>query len=194
MPLLTPEFLANIPIFRGTTEAERAQLLQVMEREHYDVGQNVAVAGESSRGLHVVIEGSAVVVLEVYGYSNPMLDETTAPLVEHAEIARLDIGTTFGEVSFLDAGPHTATVRAITALELLTLSVDAFQELIEHENQAAFKLATNCAKMLAARLRRADQLIGELLLAQQDIHSRHRWFASHMGMHTSGSGGFRFGV
>ena len=185
MPMLTADFLANIPIFRGTTEAERGQLLQVMRREHFDAGACVVESGIESRGLHVIVEGAASVVLDVHGYRNPVVDEGPTPTLDHADIAKLEIGSVFGEVSFFHGGGHTATIVAVTDLEVLTMTVEEFQQLLAHDNLAAYKVAMNAAHILADRLRNADELIAELVLAQQEPIARSRWFGDHLGLHTS---------
>lgn len=180
MAMLTPDFLANIPIFRNTSEAERNQLLQTMVRERFAAQQDVVRSGETGRGLHVIVDGSAVVILDVYGFDNPLVAGETAHVVDHARLARLEIGSVFGEVSFFHGGAHSATVRAATDLELLTLRVDDYHELLRHQNLAAYKIAVNAAGILADRLRAADVLISDLVLAQSDSLARTRWFDDHM--------------
>lgn len=183
MPMLTADFLASIPIFRGTTEEERSQLMQAMVRETYSSGEEVVQAGKISRGLHLVLEGSAVVMLDVYGFENPMIENEAPRVVDHADVARLDIGSVFGEVSFFQGAEHSATVRATSKLELLTLPAAAYEEMLARGSKAAYKIAVNASRILAARLRNADKLIEELVLAQQDSLARSRWFQSHVGVH-----------
>lgn len=192
MPTLTPDFLANIPIFRGTTEQERSQLLQGMVAEKFAPGEAVIAAGDPNRGLHVITEGSAVVVLDVYGLENP-ITEADPQIVDHTEIAKLEIGSAFGEVSFFDGKEHTATVKAVTDLGVLTLPESVYREMVEHGNLAAFKIAANAAQILSERLRAADKAISELVLAQHDAFARSNWFSKHLELHsTFSSGGSRF--
>lgn len=192
MPTLTTDFLASIPIFRGTTEPERSQILQGMVREHFDAGQTVIESGETSRGLHVIVEGSAKVILEVHGFENPAIGNGPTPVVDRAKLAVLDIGSTFGEVSFFHGGPHSASVVAVTRLELLTLPVAAYEEMLRHQNLAAYKIALCAAQILAERLQSADKLIGELILAQHDAYTRSEWYQSRLDLLTESGAAARF--
>ncbi|MFO0946742.1 MAG: cyclic nucleotide-binding domain-containing protein [Planctomycetota bacterium] len=194
MPMLTADFLASIPIFQGMTEAERNQLLQVMVRETFAPGEEVVQSGKIGRGLHLVVEGSAVVLLDVYGYANPLVENEVPRVVDHADVARLEIGSVFGEISFFHPTEHSATVRATSKLELLTLSAAAYDEMLCRGNSAAYKIAVNASRILARRLRGADKLIEELVLAQQDSIARTRWFESHVGVHVGTTLSPRFEV
>lgn len=187
MPTLSADFLTNIPIFSGMTEQERSQLLQVMVREKFAAGEDIIRQGEKTRGLHIILEGSAEVILDVYGFENPIVDDGEAQVMDRTKIATIEIGATFGEVSFFRGGEHTATVRAKTDLELLTLPEVAYKELLDRDSIAALKLALNAAHILADRVQTADKLIGELVMAQHDSLARSSWFESHITLH-SGTG------
>ena len=192
MPTLSPDFLASIPIFRGMTDQERSQLLQLMKREHFDAEQTVYCTGEMSQGLHVILEGSAIVLLDVYGFANPFVEDGAAQMMDQTKISTLEIGTAFGELSFFSRGRHSATVRATSALELLTLPADDFQSLLARHNLAAYKLALNAAQILAERLRGADKMIGELVLASHDALARSAWYEGHASLHAGAQNGIQF--
>jgi CRP-like cAMP-binding protein len=192
MPTLSADFLASIPIFKGMSEQERNQILQVMIREKYEPGEDVIKPGDRAAGLHVVLEGTAEVVMDVYGFSNPMVEDGQAQVVDRTKIATLEIGATFGEVSFFSGGEHTAIVRATSTVELLTLPEDAYRELLSHESLAAYKLALNAAHILAERVRYADKLIGELVMAKHDSLARADWYATHSELYIGSGGAARF--
>jgi CRP-like cAMP-binding protein len=184
MSTLSPDFLANIRIFRGTTEEERGQLMQVMTHEEFAAGATIFASQDSDHALHVIVQGSAEVVLDVSGYENPLVEGGDAQVVDHTNISKLEIGSVFGETSFFHGGPHSATVKAVSTLETLKLSADKFREMIQHDNLAAYKIAMNAATILSERLRSADKLLGELILAQHDPLARSNWFSSHLELHT----------
>lgn len=192
MPTLSADFLANIPIFRGMTEQERNQLLQVMVRENFSTGEEVIKYGDQSRGLHIVLQGQAEVVMDVYGFENPIVDDGEAGVVDRTRIATLEIGSTFGEVSFFRGGEHTATVVARSDLELLTLPEAAYRELLEHQTIAAYKLALNAAHILADRVRSADRLIADLVMAQHDSLARSEWYQTRLELHSGVGENARF--
>lgn len=192
MPTLSADFLASIPLFQGMTEQERSQLVQVMKRESHQPDEKVIKPGDPTRGLHVVLEGEAVVVLDVHSFENPFVANGETHVMERASVAKLEIGSTFGEVSFFHGGEHTATVRATKRLELLTLPEESYKELLKVQSMAAYKLALNGAHILADRVRLADQLISELIRSQHDSLSRADWFETHMELHAGTGGEARF--
>jgi CRP-like cAMP-binding protein len=74
-------------------------------------------------------------------------------------VADLGPGETFGEMSFLDHGPATATVRATGRTRLLELSQDALEELCEDNPRLWGKLWRNVAVVLKERLVHANELL-----------------------------------
>lgn len=189
---ITTEFLAHVPLFRGMTEAERNQILQGMVAEEFRAGQTVVATGEESRGLHVIVEGTAKVLLEVHGFENPATGDGPTPVVDRAKLAVLDLGSTFGEVSFFHGGPHSATIIAVTDLEVFTLGVKVFEEMLRHQNLAAYKIALAAAQILADRLQAADRLIGDLVLAQHDGYTRSQWYQNRLDLFTEAAAEPRF--
>lgn len=84
--------------------------------EHLDLADGAAVLeeGRPSDSLFVIASGRAVVSIEGSSHANILGVLTRGALV--------------GEVSFLDLGPATATVRASGPLRLLRLRRAAFEE------------------------------------------------------------------
>lgn len=178
------EFLADLPIFRGTSDDERSQLLSIMKRETFAAGKNIIESAESTKALYIITEGSAAVILDVYSMQNPAISEAQE-VIEQTEVAQMEVGSIFGEVAFFHRGPATATVRAITKLETLALYCSDYQSLLKAGNLAAYKLAVNAAHILSERLRSADKLIEELVLAQHDSAVRSMWSRNHASVHSS---------
>jgi CRP-like cAMP-binding protein len=68
----------------------------------------------------------------------------------------LDAGAVFGEMSFFQPAPHSASVRAITDVEVMRLSREEFAALEKTSPCAARKMLINAVQILAERLRRMD--------------------------------------
>ncbi|MCB9779590.1 MAG: cyclic nucleotide-binding domain-containing protein [Alphaproteobacteria bacterium] len=71
------------------------------------------------------------------------------------EIGELGPGEWVGELSVLDPGPTTATVRAVTHTELRTLSADRLRRLRDEDPKLAAKLLRELSREMAHRLRRS---------------------------------------
>ena len=68
-----------------------------------------------------------------------------------------EAGAVIGEQAFLDGKPRSATLRAITDGEMLSVSLEAFQILAAHEPELAMLL--DLARTLSVKLRQANTFI-----------------------------------
>lgn len=87
-------------------------------REHYEPGQDVFHQGEVGDRLYLVLKGDVEVLRDEGGQSNVL--------------ARLGPGQWFGEMALLHQTMRNATVRCVTALDLLSLPREEFGVLATH--------------------------------------------------------------
>ena len=93
-------------------EKERRRLMERFEARKYLRGQTIIEQGRGSEGLFLIESGTAEVVRD------------------GRDIASLEEGEMFGEISLLLRSDATATVRAATNARVLLLSRALFNELI----------------------------------------------------------------
>lgn len=146
--------IEKIPILRGMSTSECQQLLEAAHTATYQPGEVVLAEDESSRNLWIVLEGTCEVV---------KVSEQTRRQVVLAELAPF---AHFGEMSFFHPAPHSASVRAKTAVKLLRLGRDDFDRLINGNCSSAYKLAYNTIGGLAERLRRATDSLADAATAE----------------------------
>jgi CRP-like cAMP-binding protein len=65
-------------------------------------------------------------------------------------------------MSFFHPAPHSASVRAKTAVALLRIGREEYDRLVDGQCAAAYKLAFNTIGGLAERLRRATDRLADL--------------------------------
>jgi CRP/FNR family cyclic AMP-dependent transcriptional regulator len=122
---MTPDNpLSEIPLFSRLDPDDRDALLASMTRTTLKAEEPVFWIGDPGDTLYVVVEGRV---------------EITAPdeRGNHLMLDTLGPGGVFGEISLLDGGPRSATVRAITDVTLLALTRDAFHAVLrEHPSVA----------------------------------------------------------
>lgn len=82
-----------------------------------------------------------------------ILSGVASVIKDGAEVARLGPGDHVGELSLLDGGPRSATVRAETDMDLLVLSKPAFNAVLDEVPTLAHKLLVS----MAERLRESEQ-------------------------------------
>lgn len=73
-------------------------------------------------------------------------------------IATLNEGDVFGEMSLLEPGPRSATIKAVTATECVVTSYDDFMSSIQDDPEQAIKFM----KTLVLRLRQMNEVMGQM--------------------------------
>jgi len=119
--------LAGLPLFAGLNSQELALLQARMERTQFPVNQTVFWRGERGEHLYVIESGRAAVTIPS--------DEG-----KHVTVDVLGPGQVFGEISMLDGGPRTATVRALEPLVLRSLAREQFQAFLRSSPSAAIHM------------------------------------------------------
>ena len=148
-----PSLLRKVSIFADLPDEIVRDLAGRMRPRTADAGSVIVSAEEPGDSLFVMASGKVKVVL--YG-------ETGREII----LSILRVGEFFGEMSLLDRQPRSANVVAIEKSELLTLDREAFQTHINQHPSTAMAILAEMSR----RLRRADEVIGNLALL--DVYAR----------------------
>jgi CRP-like cAMP-binding protein len=148
------ELLRSVSIFAELDAQSAAELERLAQIKEFDAGSVIASQEETGDALYVLVRGRVKVVL--YGDSGReiILNVFRSP------------GDFFGEMSLLDDEPRSATLVAAEASRLLVLSRADFRAHIQRHPRTALRVLTE----LSRRLRRADEVIGNLALL--DVYGR----------------------
>jgi len=150
------------PIFRDMTLDEREQVLGLLEHHSYAKGDVILREGNLNQILWIVVHGKC----EVF---------KTAGKGKERQLAVLEPGAVFGEMSFFEQAPHSASVRALTDVELMSLPRARYDALRETPSLAACKIASSLNTVLAQRLRRMDEWTCRLLERPEAANHREEW-------------------
>ena len=123
------DLLANIPLFAKLNPAELAELSGLLKEQKVENQQPVFWIGDEGADFYLVQVGRVAVC-----YPDELGHEIT--------IAVLAAGDFFGEISLLDGGPRTATVRADGDVQLLSLSRHDFLEFLKRNPSAGIHILT----------------------------------------------------
>ncbi|HEU5034572.1 MAG TPA: cyclic nucleotide-binding domain-containing protein [Mycobacteriales bacterium] len=124
--------LRGTELFRELSDKEIKTVARQMQVITHEAGEVITTEGRAGVGFHLVLSGTAVVDRE------------------DREPVRVHPGDYFGEISLLDGGPRTATVRAETDLETAVLAPwDFAPVLLEHPAMAVALLRGLCARLRA---------------------------------------------
>jgi CRP-like cAMP-binding protein len=102
-------------------------LLPHIRTRRVAAGEIVFRAGDPADALYVTAHGRLAVLPA--GHDDPAHDARP--------IATLEPGHAFGEMALLSGGPRTATIRTITAAELLEIRKDKFEDLLKQDSRLA---------------------------------------------------------
>jgi len=130
----TIDQLRQVPLFHGLKDGDLKKVLEAGKEVHHEAGKTVLEEDQSGVGFHLVQEGEAEV------------------LVGGAVVRSVGPGSYFGEMSVIDGGPRSATVRAKTDLVTFSLPAWTFQELLDKHPSMAKALLIE----LSARIRKID--------------------------------------
>jgi uncharacterized membrane protein len=146
------EVLRKIPLFAGLEGDERADLGGLLKTRQYQAQAPVFWIGEKGTEFYIVQDGAVTV-------SAP--DESG----KEVTLAKLGPGNFFGEISLLDGGPRTATIRAAGDTTLLCLTREQFHEFLRDHPSAAIHMLT----ILGQRQRETNEKLRGVRNANQAI-------------------------
>lgn len=138
-------FLGDSPLFLGLEDSEIARLVELARMHAFGDGKAIVEEGSMGDSLFLLYSGSiAVSTRDKSGSEIPL-----------ATLA--DRGAFFGEMSLVDPGPRSATVKAVGGKALLLeLTLEALEAFFEECSEARVVILRNIARVLARRLRDAN--------------------------------------
>ncbi len=136
--------LQKVPLFAGLNDSALGLLTSQAQVAEYATGELIVREGEPGNRLFL-IESGRVEILKRFGQPH------------QRQVALLESGDFFGEMSILESQPRAATVRALDFTRLLALSSGAFYHLYKAMPEQYSILILNLARDLSRRLRRLDE-------------------------------------
>ncbi len=112
--------LAQVDLLRSLPPEEMEDVLLCVQPARFAAGDIIFRRGEAGDALYLTVAGQVAVL------ANGQTDAA-----EPALLARLTEGQSFGEMALLTGEPRTATVTALTEVELLKIAREHFDELLD---------------------------------------------------------------
>lgn len=137
------EKLAKIPLFDGLSREALAMVAAVATDESFERGKRIFQYGEVGDKLYVIVEGKVRISREVSGMGEEAL-------------AVLGPGEVFGEMALLDETPRSADATAHESVRLISLTKEAFDDLLFLHKDLAYEVLWACVRMLSSRLRETN--------------------------------------
>jgi CRP/FNR family cyclic AMP-dependent transcriptional regulator len=137
---------ADLLFMPEATASDWAVVFSHAEVRRVGAGLALVQAGEDDRALYMLTEGTVGVRL---------------PRDESA-FKTIDAPSVVGELAFFDGRPRSATLDAVTDVEVVRLDQPAFDRLGEAAPALARAMLRDLARILALRLRMASEVIANL--------------------------------
>ncbi len=136
--------ICALPLFQHLTYREQVAVLSVAQSRTYEAGATIVQQGTRGEEMFIIVEGALVVERD------------------GRRIAELGPGGHFGEMALVDESPRSATVKARTRTDVLSIGQAEINGLMRVEPVLAVKVLWNFVQVLSARLRSASREIIEL--------------------------------
>lgn len=137
--------LHGIPLFEGMSFREAQQFLRSASVIQYKSRASLTRAGDKGREMFVILSGTV---------------EVKAPGSD-AMLAELTRGALVGELAFLSETPRSANITVVDEAEVLVLSQEVFNQVVESIPQVAAKVLFNLSLILCGRLKDTSALVSK---------------------------------
>jgi len=138
------EVLKKIFLFKGLTSFELIKINRIINSKKVKKGEVIISENSSGNSIYIVKKGSVKI--------NKLLKNT-----QRRTLTTLMDFDFFGEMSFIDGFPRSASVIAVTDTELIEINGDEFKKLLLKDTPLALKIYINLTQILCKRLRVANE-------------------------------------
>jgi CRP-like cAMP-binding protein len=141
--------LRHLDIFGGLNDQQLDKIASHFHENRFNEGDIILQENEHSNEMYIIAEGEVEITVGVKS------DARFLPSVNgQALMVRLGVGQIFGEMSLVDQGLRSATVRCATSpTRLLFIGRDVFMDLSVKDNLLGFTVMRNIAADVCFKLR-----------------------------------------
>ncbi|HEY9693098.1 MAG TPA: cyclic nucleotide-binding domain-containing protein [Oculatellaceae cyanobacterium] len=142
-------FIRAVPIFQELRDDFLVRLASVMDELSFPAQHTIFTQGQEGRSLYIVVSGKVRVH------------------IGDRDLAQLEQGTCFGEMSLFDAEPRSASVTTIEHCDCLMLTQLQLYDAIDETPG----IAVNIIRLLSRRIRELNQKSNALQakIQEQDL-------------------------
>ncbi|GAB4284462.1 MAG: hypothetical protein Fur0025_15260 [Oscillatoriaceae cyanobacterium] len=138
-------FVRGVPIFKELRDDFLVRLASVMDELSFPRDYTIFTEGQEGRSLYIVVSGRVRVH------------------IGNRDLAQLDQGACFGEMSLFDAEPRSASVTTLDPCECLVLTQQQLYDAIDETPG----IAINIIRLLSRRTRELNRKLNEAEKAQK---------------------------
>jgi CRP-like cAMP-binding protein len=156
--MISVDMLNNFRLFEGFSDQDLRKFADMATEEFYKVGTQLWKKGDPAKSLLLLVEGKALMTLDIDAGSH------TAPIRVTVDIVTKGEG--LGWSSVVEPYLYTRTVRCLDDSKVIAFEAAKLREILNEDKALGFKFMHAIAKVIRNRLSHTEIiLIGERGLA-----------------------------
>ncbi|MBI5826239.1 MAG: cyclic nucleotide-binding domain-containing protein [Deltaproteobacteria bacterium] len=128
--MVDPKLLRDILFFSDLSDGELDTVSRIVNKKNFKLGDTVFKESEDGASLYIIRKGEVKAC-------------KTSPDGELFTLTIMKDGEIFGEMSFLDGRPRSATIVAVSDLETYIMEKSDFETLVDGHPRVIYKLLKN---------------------------------------------------
>jgi CRP-like cAMP-binding protein len=148
--MVDPNTLKDLAFFSDLTEEEVEVVSKILNKKEFRTGETVFKDSEDGQSLFIIKKGEVKAC-------------KTAPDGELFTLTTMRAGDIFGEMSFLDARPRSATIVALSDLDTYMIDKADFEGLVDNHPRIIYKLLKNIVFTIHDIVRRMNTSYMEMI-------------------------------
>jgi len=128
--MVDPKLLRDILFFSDLSDGELDVVSRIVNKKNFKLGDTVFKESEDGASLYIIRKGEVKAC-------------KTSPDGELFTLTIMKDGEIFGEMSFLDGRPRSATIVAVSDLEAYIIEKSDFETLVDGNPRIIYKLLKN---------------------------------------------------
>ena len=149
--------LQKTDLFNNLSFEQIKILLSICRKVTFPENEIIMKEGDMGDSLYIILEGTVEVIKSLV--ISDVNEDDSREAVKNKVFTKIDEKShaIFGEIALLEECKRTATIRANTNCILYEIKKDDFLQLVEINCSLGCKILLNLAKIVSARLRKADE-------------------------------------
>ena len=129
----------------GLTDEQVAEIAALAEFKRFTAQTELMKAGSPANEIYLILDGRCVVLTP-----------------DNDKLSEVGPGSVLGEIGLVDARPRTANVMCMGLVDAAVIPAAALRQKMAQNREWGFIVLSNLSRVLAGRLRQANEKIDEL--------------------------------
>jgi CRP-like cAMP-binding protein len=125
--MVNSKLLREERFFADLTDTELEVIAKITNKKNFKLGETIFKESEEGQSLYVIISGEVKA-------------SVSAPNGENFTLTMLKDGDIFGQMSFIDARPRSATIIAVSDVDTIVMEKSDFETIIDDNPRLIHKI------------------------------------------------------